>query len=202
MNIRKPLCLVLATLMACVPCLQSIDSIVSAESYDEDIDKWACSTWSDEYGQYEVYSSFSTGYWAGIWDSHTGTYIYDFKLGAIAASTGGGWSFGDDGVIMATAFEIDVTENGDAAIFSMLDTPEYVWSTPEADAQSDNLHLVSTLLMDLVMTAVTNCGVALTWTAVSFLIDAFVNAVDESSIQPNHIWRLWEWDKNLGSVVK
>ena len=202
MNIRKSLCLVLAAMIVCIPCLQSIDSLVSAESYDDDIDDWAYSTWSDEYGQYDVYSSFSVGYWAGIWDSHTGTYIYDFKLGAIAASTGGGWSFGDDGVIMATAFEIDVTENGDAAIFSMLDTPEYVWSTPEAEEQSDNLYLVSTLLMDLVMTAVTNLGVALTWTAVSFLIDAFVNAVDEASLQPNHIWRLWEWDKNLDECAQ
>lgn len=188
--------------MVCIPCLQSIDSFVSAESYDDDIEEWAYSTWSDEYGQYDVYSSFSAGYWAGIWDSHTRTYIYDFKLGAIAASTGGGWSFGDDGVIMATAFAIDVTENGDAATFSVLDTPEYVWSTPEADEQSNNLYLVSTLLMDLVMTAVTNVGVSLAWTSVSFLIDAFVNAVDEASLQPNHIWRLWEWDKNLDECAQ
>lgn len=54
-------------------------------------------------------------------------------------------------MIQATAFEINVTENGDSAIFSMLNTEEYVWSTPEADEQSDNLYLVSTLLMDLAM---------------------------------------------------
>lgn len=188
--------------MISVPCVASLDSSVSAESYDDDIVDWAYSTWSDEYGRYDVYSSFSTGYWAGIWDPHTGTWIYDFKLGAVAASTGGGWSYGDDGVIQATAFEINVTENGDSAIFSMLNTEEYVWSTPEADEQSDNLYLVSTLLMDLAMSAVSNLGVALTWTAVSFLIDSFANSVDEYSLQPNHIWRLWEWNNNIDECAQ
>lgn len=188
--------------MISVPCVASLDSSVSAESYDDDIVDWAYSTWSDEYGRYDVYSSFSTGYWAGIWDPHTGTWIYDFKLGAVAASTGGGWSYGDDGVILATAFEINVTENGDSAIFSMLNTEEYVWSTPEADEQSDNLYLVSTLLMDLAMSAVSNLGVALTWTAVSFLIDSFANSVDEYSLQPNHIWRLWEWNNNIDECAQ
>ncbi len=117
MKIKKSMCLILAALMISVPCVASLDSSVSAESYDDDIVDWAYSTWSDEYGRYDVYSSFSTGYWAGIWDPHTGTWIYDFKLGAVAASTGGGWSYGDDGVIQATAFEINVTENGDSAIF-------------------------------------------------------------------------------------
>lgn len=188
--------------MISVPCVASLDSSVSAESYDDDIVDWAYSTWSDEYGRYDVYSSFSTGYWAGIWDPHIGTWIYDFKLGAVAASTGGGWSYGDDGVIQATAFEINVTENGDSAIFSMLNTEEYVWSTPEADEQSDNLYLVSTLLMDLAMSAVSNLGVALTWTAVSFLIDSFANSVDEYSLQPNHIWRLWEWNNNIDECAQ
>ena len=196
------MCLILAALMISVPCVASLDSSVSAESYDDDIVDWAYSTWSDEYGRYDVYSSFSTGYWAGIWDPHTGTWIYDFKLGAVAASTGGGWSYGDDGVILATAFEINVTENGDSAIFSMLNTEEYVWSTPEADEQSDNLYLVSTLLMDLAMSAVSNLGVALTWTAVSFLIDSFANSVDEYSLQPNHIWRLWEWNNNIDECAQ
>ena len=196
------MCLILAALMISVPCVASLDSSVSAESYDDDIVDWAYSTWSDEYGRYDVYSSFSTGYWAGIWDPHTGTWIYDFKLGAVAASTGGGWSYGDDGVIQATAFEINVTENGDSAIFSMLNTEEYVWSTPEADEQSDNLYLVSTLLMDLAMSAVSNLGVALTWTAVSFLIDSFANSVDEYSLQPNHIWRLWEWNNNIDECAQ
>ena len=188
--------------MITVPCVASLDSSVSAESYDDDIVDWAYSTWSDEYGRYDVYSSFSTGYWAGIWDPHTGTWIYDFKLGAVAASTGGGWSYGDDGVILATAFEINVSENGVSAIFSMLNTEEYVWSTPEADEQSDNLYLVSTLLMDLAMSAVSNLGVALTWTAVSFLIDSFANSVDEYSLQPNHIWRLWEWNNNIDECAQ
>ena len=196
------MCLILATLMVNVPCVASLDSSVSAESYDDDIVDWAYSTWTDEYGRYDVYSSFSAGYWAGIWDPHTGTWIYDFKLGAVAASTGGGWSYGDDGVIQATAFEINVTENGDSAIFSMLNTEEYVWSTPEADEQSDNLYLVSTLLMDLAMSAVSNLGVALTWTAVSFLIDSFANSVDEYSLQPNHIWRLWEWNNNIDECAQ
>ena len=202
MKIKKSMCLILAALMISVPCVASLDSSVSAESYDDDIVDWAYSTWSDEYGRYDVYSSFSTGYWAGIWDPHTGTWIYDFKLGAVAASTGGGWSYGDDGVILATAFEINVTENGDSAIFSMLNTEEYVWSTPEADEQSDNLYLVSTLLMDLAMSAVSNLGVALTWTAVSFLIDSFANSVDEYSLQPNHIWRLWEWNNNIDECAQ
>ena len=202
MKIKKSMCLILAALMISVPCVASLDSSVSAESYDDDIVDWAYSTWSDEYGRYDVYSSFSTGYWAGIWDPHTGTWIYDFKLGAVAASTGGGWSYGDDGVIQATAFEINVTENGDSAIFSMLNTEEYVWSTPEADEQSDNLYLVSTLLMDLAMSAVSNLGVALTWTAVSFLIDSFANSVDEYSLQPNHIWRLWEWNNNIDECAQ
>ena len=202
MKIKKSMCLILAALMISVPCVASLDSSVSAESYDDDIVDWAYSTWSDEYGRYDVYSSFSTGYWAGIWDPHTGTWIYDFKLGAAAASTGGGWSYGDDGVIQATAFEINVTENGDSAIFSMLNTEEYVWSTPEADEQSDNLYLVSTLLMDLAMSAVSNLGVALTWTAVSFLIDSFANSVDEYSLQPNHIWRLWEWNNNIDECAQ
>lgn len=202
MKIKKSMCLILAALMISVPCVASLDSSVSAESYDDDIVDWAYSTWSDEYGRYDVYSSFSTGYWAGIWDPHTGTWIYDFKLGAVAASTGGGWSYGDDGVIQATVFEINVTENGDSAIFSMLNTEEYVWSTPEADEQSDNLYLVSTLLMDLAMSAVSNLGVALTWTAVSFLIDSFANSVDEYSLQPNHIWRLWEWNNNIDECAQ
>lgn len=202
MKIKKSMCLIMAALMISVPCVASLDSSVSAESYDDDIVDWAYSTWSDEYGRYDVYSSFSTGYWAGIWDPHTGTWIYDFKLGAVAASTGGGWSYGDDGVIQATAFEINVTENGDSAIFSMLNTEEYVWSTPEADEQSDNLYLVSTLLMDLAMSAVSNLGVALTWTAVSFLIDSFANSVDEYSLQPNHIWRLWEWNNNIDECAQ
>ena len=202
MKIKKSMCLILAALMISVPCVALLDSSVSAESYDDDIVDWAYSTWSDEYGRYDVYSSFSTGYWAGIWDPHTGTWIYDFKLGAVAASTGGGWSYGDDGVIQATAFEINVTENGDSAIFSMLNTEEYVWSTPEADEQSDNLYLVSTLLMDLAMSAVSNLGVALTWTAVSFLIDSFANSVDEYSLQPNHIWRLWEWNNNIDECAQ
>ena len=202
MKIKKSMCLILAALMISVPCVALLDSSVSAESYDDDIVDWAYSTWSDEYGRYDVYSSFSTGYWAGIWDPHTGTWIYDFKLGAVAASTGGGWSYGDDGVILATAFEINVTENGDSAIFSMLNTEEYVWSTPEADEQSDNLYLVSTLLMDLAMSAVSNLGVALTWTAVSFLIDSFANSVDEYSLQPNHIWRLWEWNNNIDECAQ
>ena len=196
------MCLILATLMVSVPCVASLDSSVSAESYDDDIVDWAYSTWTDEYGRYDVYSSFSAGYWAGIWDPHTGTWIFDYKLGAVAASTGGGWSYGDDGVIQATAFEINVTENGDSAIFSMLNTEEYVWSTPEADEQSDNLYLVSTLLMDLAMSAVSNLGVALTWTAVSFLIDSFANSVDEYSLQPNHIWRLWEWNNNIDECAQ
>ena len=196
------MCLILATLMVSVPCVASLDSSVSAESYDDDIVDWAYSTWTDEYGRYDVYSSFSAGYWAGIWDPHTGTWIFDFKLGAVAASTGGGWSYGDDGVIQATAFEINVTENGDSAIFSMLNTEEYVWSTPEADEQSDNLYLVSTLLMDLAMSAVSNLGVTLTWTAVSFLIDSFANSVDEYSLQPNHIWRLWEWNNNIDECAQ
>ena len=105
-------------------------------------------------------------------------------------------------MILATAFEINVTENGDSAIFSMLNTEKYVWSTPEADEQSDNLYLVSTLLMDLAMSAVSNLGVALTWTAVSFLIDSFANSVDEYSLQPNHIWRLWEWNNNIDECAQ
>ena len=84
----------------------------------------------------------------------------------------------------------------------MLNTEEYVWSTPEADEQSDNLYLVSTLLMDLAMSAVPNLGVALTWTAVSFLIDSFANSVDEYSLQPNHIWRLWEWNNNIDEYAQ
>lgn len=52
MKIKKSMCLILAALMISVPCVASLDSSVSAESYDDDIVDWAYSTWSDEYGRY------------------------------------------------------------------------------------------------------------------------------------------------------
>lgn len=125
MNTTKLVCLILVVLVVCIPCLQSMNLSVSADSNDDNIADYAHSTWADEYGQYKVYSSFSAGYWVGLWDPHYGTWIYDFKLGAVASSTGGGWSFGDDGVIMATAFQIDVTENTEGVILSTLDSCNY-----------------------------------------------------------------------------
>ena len=202
MNTTKLVCLILVVLVVCIPCLQSMNLSVSADSNDDNIADYAHSTWADEYGQYKVYSSFSAGYWVGLWDPHYGTWIYDFKLGAVASSTGGGWSFGDDGVIMATAFQIDVTENTEGVILSTLDSLNYIWSTPEADGRCNNLGSVSILLMDLAMAAVTSAGASLTWTAVSFLIDSFANAVDESSTHANKIWRLWEWDKKLDECAQ
>lgn len=37
MKIKKSMCLILAALMISVPCVASLDSSVSAESYDDDI---------------------------------------------------------------------------------------------------------------------------------------------------------------------
>lgn len=42
----------------------------------------------------------------------------------------------------------------------------------------------------------------MTWSSVSYLIDSFANSVDEYTLQPNQIWRLWEWNSNIDECAQ
>lgn len=145
-------------------------------------------------GYHDVYCSSSSGNWGGHW-SDLGCWVYVCKISAIASSTGGGGWY-NDGMIRATAFEIQAVSNAGAMTVTPVNSTEYDYCYPSAGA-ADDLSGVSTLLVSLAMSTVSSLGASLSWALASELISSLGTSAPESILDDGYVWRLWGWDADV-----
>lgn len=167
------------------------ESTGSVEGQPED---YASSTAEDFIGAYGIHAAYSVGISSAIWNESSGVMMYDINIGSIAASTGGYPTMGDDmGLLTGAAIEVEAIDNIESMAFFTSAASQHEWSIPNSSDMSINKNLISTFIVDILMSLISNMAVSLAWTTVSAIIDAMSSGADDRSDTGSYVWRSWDW---------
>ncbi len=145
-----------------------------------------------DYSYHDAYAASSVGYCVGH-PIHNGTWMYEFWFNGEMNSSGTyGWY--DHEMLMASAFDVDVTSNQSHCDLDVINEEKHVWSTGGyLRDQSEDAHLANTMVSG-VLSAISLIGGSPIWSAATTIVQLLLNGgYHTKTVNTSSLWYLWQW---------
>lgn len=151
------------------------------------------------YSDRDAYASSSIGYCIGH-SMHAGHWTYEIWFNGYMNSEGT-YGFYKNEMLMASAFDVSVTQNAPKCDIYVTNPEKYAWSTGGSSRDHDQDGLIADMMISGLLTAVSLIGGTPKWTIATAVVDLLLNGgFHEKTSKTNSLWYLWQWDNGTNDA--
>ncbi|MBQ7978756.1 MAG: hypothetical protein IJ248_03275 [Candidatus Methanomethylophilaceae archaeon] len=145
-----------------------------------------------DYSYHDAYAATSIGYCTGH-ALHSGVWMYEVWFNGEMNSSGTyGWY--NHEMLMASAFDVDVTQNTSACDLYVVNQTKHVWSTGGDLRDYDYDQYIANSMISGVLALISAAGGSPAWTIATTVAGALLNGgYHTKTVNTSSLWYLWQW---------